>query len=358
MHRSHLEFALALHDQLPAEGNLPWSPFSVASALGLAAAGARGVTREELLRAIAPGADLDELARVLAGAAEPREADAAVANTLWMRQGWPFRDDYQQVVRGWPGGQVHSVDFAHDPEGARRTINADVARTTRELIRELLAEGTIHPEVVSVIVNALYLKVAWLSPFPEAATTPVLFHAPSGTRQVPTMRQQETLPYAEAGGWRMVSLPSAGDVVADVLLPASGSAVDTSLSVADVLALHRAVKPVKVDLALPRCDVEATAMLPELLRRLGVSAAFDREAADFTGITERRPLWIEQVIHKAVLRVDEQGFEGAAATAVVMRTVSMDVSRPVPFAVDRPFLLLVRHARTGAIYFLARVAEP
>jgi serpin B len=64
------------------------------------------------------------------------------------------------------------------------------------------------------------------------------------------------------------------------------------------------------------------------------------------------------VVHKAVLRADEQGFEGAAATAVAMRLVSVDLSAPQPFHVDRPFLVLVRHPRTGAVYFLARVVEP
>lgn len=357
MHRPHLEFALSLHDQLPASGNLPWSPYSVASALGLAAAGAAGRTRAELVRLLAPGGDIDEVAGMLAKAASPREAEAAVSNTLWMRQDWPFRHEYQRQVRSWPGGQVRSADFAQDPEGARTEINTDVARTTRELVQDLLAEGTIHPDVVAVIVNALYLKVAWLMPFPDGTTVPAPFHAPSGRRQVQTMRQQETFPYAQVGDWRLVTLPSAGEVVVDVLLP-DGALADTALSASDVVALHDAARPTKVDLELPRFRIEAGLPLSQRLQQLGVTAPFDRDAADFSGITEQQPVWLEQVIHKAVLRVDEQGFEGAAATAMVMRTVSMDLSRPVPFHVDRPFVVLVRHARTGAIYFLARVVEP
>jgi serpin B len=59
-----------------------------------------------------------------------------------------------------------------------------------------------------------------------------------------------------------------------------------------------------------------------------------------------------------VLEVDEQGLEGAAATAAVMVPAGMDLSRPVEFRVDRPFLVVVRHPATGAVYFLARVTEP
>src|SRR5690606_41764624 len=67
-----------------------WSPYSVASALGLAAAGARGRTYDELAAALAPGGDLAGLGKVLAESAAPRQAEAAVANTLWMRRQWRF----------------------------------------------------------------------------------------------------------------------------------------------------------------------------------------------------------------------------------------------------------------------------
>jgi serpin B len=59
-----------------------------------------------------------------------------------------------------------------------------------------------------------------------------------------------------------------------------------------------------------------------------------------------------------VLKVDEQGLEGAAATAVMIRLMSMDTRRPLEVRVDRPFLLVVQHAATGALYFLARVTDP
>jgi serpin B len=355
MYRPHLDAVLALHQELPATGNLCWSPYSVASALGLAAAGARGATREELTRALAPGGELTELHRVLAESAALRDAEVAVANTLWMDRQVRFLDAYQQAVRELPGGGLRSADFRHDPEGARVAINEDVARTTRGLIQDLLAAGTLTPETVAVIVNALYLKVAWLTAFEAAATGPVAFHAPSGTRQVPTMRQQESLRYATAAGWRMVTLPTASTVVVDVLLPAEDGAPLTAELVA---SLQRAGRPTKVDLALPRFRVERAAVLNDPLRRLGVVAAFQPDGADFSGIVTDQRIFIDLVVHKAVLRADEQGFEGAAATAVVMRMVSVDLSTPVPFHADRPFLVLVRQPRTGAVYFVARVVEP
>src|SRR6266545_2818090 len=204
MDLSQVDFALALHDELPADGNLPWSPYSVASALGMAATGARGRTYDELARALAPGGDLVQLGRTLAASARLDDAAAAVANTIWVRLGLELRDAYRQEMLDWPGGALHTADFRGDPEGSRGTINADVEKTT--------------PTTAAVIVNALYLKVAWRNPFADAATQPAPFHAPSGTREVPTMRQQERMGYAAVDGWRMVTLSTASDVVVDVLL--------------------------------------------------------------------------------------------------------------------------------------------
>jgi serpin B len=355
MHRPHLDFVLGLHHQLPADGNLCWSPYSVAAALGLAAAGARGATRDQLAAALAPGGELAGLGRMLSESVSLREAEVAVANAFWMDQHLRFLEAYQQAVLDLPGGALHTTDFRHDPEGSRRKINDDVERTTRGLIQELLGQGMILPDTAAVIVNALYLKVAWQTAFEAAATAPAAFHAPSGIREVPTMRQQESLRYAAAGGWRMVTLPTAGPVVVDVLLPdQAGPPLTAEL----LIRLQAASRPTKVDLALPRFRVERAAVLNHPLQRLGVTAGFNQSEADFSGITDDQRIFIDLVMHKAVLRVDEQGFEGAAATAVVMRMVSVDLSTPVPFHVDQPFLVLIRHPRTGAVYFVARVTEP
>lgn len=352
MDRSHLEYALNLHHELPADGNVVWSPYSVGSALGIAAAGARGRTYDELAAVLTPGGELEGTAALLAEASTLADAEIAVANSLWMRQGLTFHEAYQQKVLSWPGGGLRVADFEHDPEGSRRKINSEVEDVTRGLISELVPAGAVHALTAAAIVNALYLKAAWSNPFGEGATRPRPFHAPSGTRDVPQMRLEERFRYAAAAGWRMVSLPAEGGLSADVLLPDSDAAVLTAEAVA---ALHDAAASRKVDMALPRFRIETDCPLNDALAQLGVVTAFV-DGADFSGISDE-PFAIDQVLHKAVLDVDEQGFEGAAATAVMMKLTSLDTAVPIRFHVDRPFHVLVRH-RSGAIFFLARVEEP
>jgi serine protease inhibitor len=344
-------FALDLHRRLApgGTGDFVWSPYSVASALALAAAGARGGTYDELTNALgAAPADL----RLADATALDGDAEIAVANTLWLHEGLPIEEEYERTVRAFPGAAVHAADFAADPERVRRAINAEVAKTTRELVKDLLPPGTVDTRTAAVIANALYLKAAWHTPFLRNSTLPVPFYGPGGRRRVPMMRRTGHMAYAEADGWRMVTLAAAGGVMTDVLLnPDGGTPSPETLH-----RLYDATRHVKVELAVPRFRVESQAGLAGPLNALGVRAAFTDDA-DFSGIGPE-PLRIDRVEHKAVLDVDEDGFEGAAATAAVMVPAGMDLSKPVEFRVDRPFLVVVRHPPTGAVYFLAQVTEP
>jgi serine protease inhibitor len=372
-----LRFALALHARVAAgrSAGFAWSPYSVAAALGLAAAGARGRTRRELADLLTADGDLDRLAAALAAGATlgatstaapvggPGGAGAslAVANTLWTDLTLPLSPAYRDLVKSWPGGSARGADFRGAPEAARQEINADVERSTRGLITDLLESGAISRDTGAVIVNALWLRASWTKPFEAAETRPQPFRTPAGPVEVPTMRTTRQLPYASHDGWRVVSIPAGDGVLADVLLPDGDLAdAEAALDAERLASLLAATRPTEVALELPRTKVRGQASLAEPLAELGVRQLFTPDA-DLSGVTDgEERLTVDAVVHKAVLTLDEAGLEGAAATAVMMTRLAAvrTPPRPVPVRVDRPFLLLVRHRPTGALYFLARVTDP
>ncbi|WP_086839674.1 serpin family protein [Amycolatopsis kentuckyensis] len=360
---SHLRFALAVHAALGAGGgNTCFSPYSVASALTLAARAARGQTRDELVALLGdPDAQtvlLREATQLVEEGQSKEQPELAVANTLWADDRLPLEDSFKAELAEWPGAAVASAPFEKEPEAARALINDDVGRTTRGLIPQLLPPGSITDDVAAVLVNALYLKAAWKLPFREANTSDAPFHAPSGTRDVPTMWLSEKLGYAHADGWQAVQLAAAGGLQAVVLLPDGELAeAEARLDQAKLTSLLGRIRFKPVELALPKVSLDVSSLLGDVVRGLGVRTMFTDDA-DLSGLSPDPRLTVSEVLHQAVLRVDEQGFEGAAATALVMRLTSMMIDDPVAVTVDRPFLLLVRHAGTGALYFLARVVEP
>lgn len=361
--REHLDFCLALHRQLATGGAQPmcWSPYSVASALGLASAATAGTTRDELVGALR--SDPSPLARAASAAADlPGSGDAgpelAVANTLWTRPDISTEGAYLDRLREWPGSAVRTAPFTEDPEAARGLINSDVAETTRDLIPELLDPGSVDPDTVAALVNALYLKLAWKHPFDTGATKRRAFHAPGGRRDVPTMRDTRNFGYAALRGWQVVALPLAGGAEGVVLLPDGDlGAAEAELDADRLTELVRAPQDRRLDLHLPKFEVTGRAELQQPLGALGVGTLFT-PAADFSPLTSL-PLRVSTIVHQAVLEADESGIEGAAATATMMRMTSVKREPdPLVVRVDRPFLFLVRHPETGLVYFLARVSDP
>lgn len=330
------DFALAVHRVAVPDpsSNACWSPFSVASALALAREAARGETRTELDALLADFDATDAL----------DVPELAVANTLWADDYLTLNPDFSLTK------SVRRTAFS-DPMTVRKLVNTDVAETTRGLIPELLTSPP-PPDAAAIIVNALYLKVGWLNPFSSWETAPRPFHAPGGDVDVPTMKVTEKFRYARHDGWQTVVLPAASGVEALILLP------DTSLEQPLTPSVFTATNRVNLELSLPKVDVREKFQLKNVLERLGVRRMFTRNA-DFSGLSPDERLFVDDVIHEAVLRLDEEGLEGAAATAVTFRTVSIEIpTEPIVVNVDRPFLLAVRHARSGAIYFLAQVARP
>jgi serpin B len=119
----------------------------------------------------------------------------------------------------------------------------------------------------------------------------------------------------------------------------------------------RAPQTTEVEVALPKFKIDppTSIRLSTTLRRMGMELPFTR-AADFGGMAHIRPLYIQEVFHKAFVEVNEEGTEAAAATAVVMRTEGAQLTPS--FTADHPFLFLIRDKSSNAILFMGRVADP
>lgn len=113
-----------------------------------------------------------------------------------------------------------------------------------------------------------------------------------------------------------------------------------------------------VRLTMPKFEFRTQTGLNVPLLTLGMTTPFDPSAADFSGMTTQESLFISEVIHEAFIKVDEEGTEAAAATAVVMELTAAPAIEPVELTLDRPFLFAIRDRDTGTILFLGRVTDP
>lgn len=110
------------------------------------------------------------------------------------------------------------------------------------------------------------------------------------------------------------------------------------------------IKNHHVNLQIPKFEYDSEFKLREVLARMGMPIAFSTDA-DFSGMTDSKGLFIDEVIHKAFVSVEEVGTEAAAATAIMMRGSSSS-DEPISVSVNRPFIFIIRDVETGAILFV------
>lgn len=355
------------------DGNVVFSPSSIALAVAMARAGARGETAAEMDRVLhdlaAEGREnginaLDLALSERSGSfidqgGEERDVTLRIANAPFAQRGMPLEQAYLEALATGFGAGLRLVDYIGATEDSRRLINGWVAGQTEDRIPELIGPGTLTPMTRLTLVNAIYLKAPWQTRFEPEATTDGTFTRLDGTTvQVPSMRTASSFRYAAGDGWRAVELPYVGGSLAmTIVVPEDLVAFEAALDVAALDALVAALEDRQVDLAFPKFGIETRAELARILGLLGMPTAFDEVHADFSGITTAEQLFISDVIHQANIDVDEAGTEAAAATAVVMRATSIPVDE-VELSIDRPFLFLLRDLPTGAVVFMGRVADP
>ncbi len=356
-----------------ASGNAVISPASVAIAMAMARVGARGDTATQMdtvLRSL--GADghtagINSLDQALASrsgtfkdaAGNDQQVTLAVANAPFAQQDEQWQQSFLDTLAQSFGAGLQLVDYKTNAEGARQLINGWVSDQTHERIPELIGQGALDVMTRLVLVNAIYLKAPWLTPFEPNATKPGDFTLADGsTVQVPMMAMQHDLEYASGDGWQAVELPYAGGSLAmDIVVPDDLAAYTQQLSADSFAQLAAALSANEVVLTIPRFNAETKADLADLLGVMGMTLAFDPHKADFSGMTLQDQLYISRVIHQANITVDEKGTEAAAATAVVMDAAAAPADI-VHLDVNRPFLFALRDLQTGAILFLGQIVQP
>jgi serine protease inhibitor len=355
-------FGFDLLAQLPAADETTiTSPLSVATMLAMVLAGAGGDTAAAMAEVL----HLDDPRDVRIGALLDRLTDTdevtlSVANALWAGRGVPFEDDYTRFARDVFDARVQDADLG-DPATAAE-IDSWVQEQTEGLIDGIAADlGLPDPEVVLVLLNAVYFLGDWQTQFDPDRTGPHPFALPDGSQvDVPTMALAgQRFGYAEGDGFRMLRLPygESGRFGMEIVLP--DGELGPVLAGMDVDAWAAAVEQLserRVDLlALPSFELAWEAALPRQLSAMGMGQALS-PGADFSPMTSHA-VFLDSVVHKTFIRVDEQGTEAAAVTGGGMRTTSVPADL-LTFEVDRPFAFTISDRDTGTILFLGTVTDP
>lgn len=361
---------------MPADENAVLSPYSIYTVLAMTRAGATGKTAAQLDAVLGSVVTqgrsvtaIDHAVAVALAAGKPpdnsdpsstdmRPLAVEVANSVWTDPRLAVKPAYLDELAAGFGVGMFQIDFAADPEAARRAINLWVAQHTGKLITELIGKDVFRKDTVLALVNAIRLAAPWQEPF-TLTGRPLPFAAPRGSVQATGMTWTGQLATASGQGWSAVTVPYRGAGLAmTLLMPDHGSFPTVRARLGTALrAATSSRKPSGVALVMPTFKSDSHLSLKSAMKSLGVVDLFDG-AADLSGIAGRPgDLLAHELVHQSVISVDEKGTEAAAATAMMMIPGSA-IAVAVEFIVDRPFFYAVHDTVTGSPLFLGQVTDP
>ena len=369
------DFAFNLYRALSSSsGNLFYSPYSISEALAMTWAGAQGNTASQMAAAmdftlnqsaLHPAFNSLDLALNSRGQSATSTNQTPfqlnVVNAIWGQNGFKFQSNYLDVLAQNYGAGLRIVDFINKTEASRTTINDWVAQQTNNKIQDLLPQGSVDTYTRLVLTNAVYFKAGWLNKFEKNGTTDSTFNLVDGsTVTVPMMQQSSHFNYYDGGNYEAVELPYYGNQLSMVIIvpkPGQFSSFEHSLSGQTYRDIITHLNNAYVILKIPKFQFDSSFGLKPVLSGLGMTDAFNPQSADFSGMDGNKDLFIQDVLHKAYVSVDENGTEAAAATGVVVGETAMPLQQ-VNLTIDRPFIFTIRDITTGAVVFTGRVMNP
>ncbi|MFX0100699.1 MAG: serpin family protein [Candidatus Hodarchaeota archaeon] len=365
------EFAIDLYGQLRGhkEGNLFFSPLSISLAIAMVYAGAKEGTEIEIAQVLHFTLGKEKvheyfkiLKDFLVASAERRGYQLDIANALWAQPGLDFLEGFKAVIDASYGGALLETDFSN-PGQAAKQINDWIAGQTNNKITDLIDPGALGKATTLVVTNAIYFLGKWLHEFKKERTTPMLFWtSQTDNITVHMMYQIAKFEYAAGPGFQVLEMPYKGDdnLSMVIFLPSSRDglpSLEQALTAEKMEGWLDQLRPNLAKVYVPRFTMTLGFSAKKMLEALGMKSAFSIEDANFLGMTEEPSYFIEDVIHKAYVRVDEQGTEAAAATAMPA-TATGPPPKIVTFMADHPFMFLIRDVKTSTVLFLGRVNKP
>lgn len=344
--------------------NVMVSPLSISLALSMALNGAETTTRTDMINAMGfNGLTVDEINQIyLDLVAALKNADPTVvmnvANSIWIRKGFPVLEPFISTNQKYYDARVDSLDF---DQTALTTINNWVNEKTNTKIPKILDE--ISAQEIMFLINAIYFNGQWKYQF-EKSQTQVGDFSPTvgGTISVPLMKIKEKFGYSVQTGYKALKMPyGRGKFGMVALLPDEGTTPDQIIAQLNPTVwgslVNSLATTVNTDVLLPRFKFEWESDLNEILSSLGMGTAFSEQLADFSKINSTEKLFITKVKHKTFIEVDEKGTEAAGVTSIGIGVTSVGPSEPAFYA-TRPFIFFITEEDTGAILFAGKVENP
>jgi serpin B len=341
--------------------NIFISPTSVALALSMTYNGVSGETQQEMTKVLEltgmTPQEINAANQTLQNSLQKNDPNVqvSIANSLWAKQGFSLKPEFQQTNQEYYQANLSELDFTI-PQEALSIINNWVSQKTQGKIDQIV-EG-ISPDQVLFLINAIYFKGNWQTPFDKSKTTNKTFYlTDSSSKQHPMMSQMGFYPCYATDTFKAVSLAygKKGALRMYIFLPNSNTNLATfsqQLTPENWNEWMQEFTEINGLIEIPRFKIEYEVELKSTLIALGMAGIFEISKSDFSPMTGDN-VAVDSVKHKTFVEVNEEGTEGAAVTPILLTRGSI-----FKMNVNRPFFCAIRDDTTGTILFMGTIVDP
>ena len=287
-----------------------------------------------------------------------------IANAIFLNMGYQLKEQFKQDMQEYFHANAEVLDFSS--KKAVSHINNWCNKETKGLIPSITS--SVDPDAISYLLNAIYFKADWTKKFDPQNTKEETFTTEKGRREMPMMHQNVLIDYVKNDTYAAIDIPYGNKLwCMTVMLPEEGKTTDdiiqllaqTGWGTAQHQSLMKGMTAYKVDLKLPRYETSSDTDnlengLQGLLENLGIRQVFNPKCMDIVNMCDR-PVYVNMIRQKAMIKVNEEGTEAAAVTASgVLGGAAVDLTPRATFHANRPFVYVIRELSSGVILFVGK----
>ncbi len=355
------DFGLRIFGAFREEENVLVSPISMLAILGMTAEGAEGETLEGMELTL--GMDRDHIQKVIPSYLQSlwngRAGVIHLANSVWYKSGKDFHPDqrFLESAAGRYRGQIFQTSFSQE---AVAEMNHWVSQHTDGRIDHIL--DSLPKETVMCLLNALSFEAEWLNVYDDQAVAAGQFVTESGSiQEISLMYSEEYRFLTDEDTLGFVKYYQDQQFAFVALLPKEGVDIEDYIASLDGKKwqhLWEHMEDRKVRAAIPKFTVSYDRECTELLGQMGMAHAFDPEHADFSGmgVSDQGRLYIDKILHKTFMQVDQLGTKAGAVTAQIMAATA-DLEEPEEVILNRPFVYAITDTETGVPIFIGAITD-
>ena len=339
--------------------NVCLSPLSAQFALAMVANGAESKTKEEIYKAVGLSTNVNgyykELLHTLNTNEDWQHCEVNVANSIWINNKLSVKEPFITENKENFDAAIETVEFN---DSTLHRINEWCSEMTKGKIPTILND--INPNDRMYLINALYFNAVWNKKFNKENTKKESFTTENGkVVEVDMMRQRENSLYCNNKDFEItVKRYYDGKYSMLLALPKKKMKCDEAAQaiMSNLEKYLSEMSRCEVDLSMPKFTVEFGSSLKHVLEQQGITRAFG-ERAQFNGISDE-PLCISDIMQKTYIKVDEDGTEAAAVTALRVGAMSMRPQNIIPMRLDHPFVFAIIENDSNEVLFVGKIGNP